>query len=118
MLPWGLWFCYLVGVLGTGLFTALAGAAGVAECLWSAQFIGRPLGAATLADTGGFADNVLICVMQCGQPPGRCPFLLGGSGDALITARIPSLVWAMLVGRLVVVGGVSRLSYQLGSIGI
>ena len=28
--------------------------------------------------------------MQHGQPMGRCPFLLGGRGSALVAAQIPS----------------------------
>ena len=88
-LLWGLWFGHLVGALGTGLFTVLAGSAGGADSLWSAQFVGRLLGVAALADTGGFVDDILISVMQCGRPLGRCPFLLGGGGGALITAQIP-----------------------------
>ena len=69
-----------------GLFTAFVGSAGGAECLWSAEFVGRLLGVVTSADTGGFINYVFICLMQRGQPLGRCPFLLGGGSGALITA--------------------------------
>ena len=45
---------------------------------------------ATLVDTGGFIDDVFICVTWRGQLPGICPCLLGGGGGALVTAQIPS----------------------------
>ena len=70
-----------MGLVGTGLCVMLGGSAAGADCLWTAQFVGRLSRAVAVADTGGFIGDIFVCVT-----PGRCSFCLGGGGGALVTA--------------------------------